>query len=136
MVRADEQRLPRYCSATQRNGVGVSELRNLLAEVGQTLLYWGFLENELKKPSVAEVLKGCDGGATPCALKTEFAALYRVRNLLAHGLRGAYADLSATNDPWVVCHDSDDSEVKITLSELVNTSARLDRLRLTAKGFY
>lgn len=97
-------------------------VRDVMAEVGFVLLYWGYLEAEL---DLSEPL--------PRDIERDLEAARAVRNLLAHGLRGAVG-APDPSDAFVRCVDRRGAERLVTVSELRALSQTIDQIRLRIRA--
>lgn len=109
---------------------------DLHAEIGRTLVVWGWLESEMIdaglnwghiSPALAEgPLK---------AFLTELVDPRSIRNALAHGLASAHSEPWKPDfEPYVTCRTRDAGLRKITLNEMREAQSQLQRLRNMLRG--
>lgn len=91
-------------------------MRDLMAAVAYVLLYWGWLEEEVRaRIKAVEPDRQLSEGSLwvhwrevepeACQrIRSNIQMLVVVRNCLAHGLCGAKADPRSSSEPHVVCH--------------------------------
>lgn len=109
--------------------------RDLLAAVGEVMLYWGFLESAMlgglagssRTPIVQRWLTTTEPSSE---IVDEIKDAAAVRHLLAHGLCGVHAQPRHGGEAEVVCRDPDDMLTTITLGRLRQVAQSLDRIRL------
>ncbi len=116
---------------------------DLLAAVGEVMLRWGYLEIEMLKKLEAS---GCEqlprlspiqqwrvvskrSPLSVAAWTAEIETAVQIRNLLAHGLVGGYAQ-PEEGSPRVVCRDIDGERHTVTYVALISAAQNLDLLRL------
>ena len=106
-------------------------LHDLHAEIGRTLVIWGWLEGEMVDAKI-------NWGHTEPELATEPLRAFLmdlveprgIRNAIAHGLASSHSDpWLAEFEPYVTCRTLDDSLRKTTLGDLRHTQGQLERLR-------
>jgi hypothetical protein len=106
-------------------------LEDLHAEIGRTLVVWGWLEGEMIDAGINWLHTTPDTAAPP--LKTflqDLAEPRGVRNAIAHGLASAHGNPWAPEvEPYVTCRTLDAQVRKITLDDLRRTQSQLQRLR-------
>ena len=106
-------------------------LEDLHAEIGRTLVVWGWLEGEMIDAGIN--WRRASPDAAPETLKAFLQDLVEpraVRNAIAHGLASAYGDPWAPDvEPYVTCRTLDAGVRRITLSDLRQTQSQLQRLR-------
>lgn len=106
-------------------------LEDLHAEIGRTLVVWGWLEGEMIDAGVNWRRPSPD--AETDSLKTFLHELVEprgVRNAIAHGLASAHGNpWKPEVEPYVTCRTLDSGVRKITLSDLRRTQSQLQRLR-------
>lgn len=117
--------------------------KDLSAAVGEVLLCWGFLEDEMLKkveasghslPSRATPIQqwrlACARSATDASGWTdEIEQAAQIRNMLAHGFVGGSSQ-PVEGEPFVVCRDIDGQRRNLTYDTLKATAQNLDLLRL------
>lgn len=129
-------------------------MRDLLAAVGEVLLMWGFLEQEMERSLSSASGRKSSADLRPIlsrwrrdvvrripivtrkALLADVKDVASVRNLIAHGLRSASASVSG-EEAKIVCRALDGEKHTITLSKLLETEGRIhslrERVRMTKK---
>lgn len=111
--------------------------RDLLAAVGEVLLYWGYLEGAMvetlgDRPAAPALVWKWQTACKPSDETIgEIREMAAVRNLLAHGLCGVDARPRHGGEAEVVCRAGDGDLKRLTLGELRDTAQRLDLLRLS-----
>lgn len=112
-------------------------LEDLHAEIGRTLLVWGWLEGEMIAAGINWRHVSRDSVTDP--LRTFLLDLVEprsVRNAIAHGLASAYGNPWELDvEPYVTCRTLDAGIRKITLSDLRRTQSQLQSLRNVLRGF-
>lgn len=112
-------------------------LKDLHAEIGMTLVVWGWLEGEMIDARINWRHVSPELATDP--LKTFLRDLVEprgVRNAIAHGLASAHSDpWEADFEPYVTCRTHDAGLRKITLSDLRRTQSQLQSLRDVLRGF-
>jgi hypothetical protein len=113
-----------------------STLEDLHAEIGKTLVVWGWLEGEMINAGISWRRASLDAVTDP--LKTfllDLAEPRGVRNAIAHGLASAHSNPWDPNfEPYVTCRTTDAGTRKITLSDLRRTQSQLQVLRNVLRG--
>lgn len=111
-------------------------LEDLHAEIGKTLVVWGWLEGEMINAGISWRRVSLDAVTDP--LKTfllDLAEPRGVRNAIAHGLASAHSNPWDPNfEPYVTCRTIDVGTRKITLSDLRRTQSQLQVLRNVLRG--
>lgn len=106
-------------------------LEDLHAEIGRTLVVWGWLEGEMIDAGINWRHASPDAATHP--LKTflhDLAEPRGVRNAIAHGLASAHGNpWTPEVEPYVTCRTLDAGVRTITLSDLRRTQSQLQRLR-------
>lgn len=112
-------------------------LHDLHAEIGRTLIIWGWLEGEMIGAKINWRHVSPEGTTDP--LKTFLLDLVEprgVRNAIAHGLASAQSNPWETDfEPYVTCRTLDAGIRKITLTDLRRTQSQLERLRVVLRAF-
>jgi hypothetical protein len=112
-------------------------LEDLHAEIGRTLVVWGWLEGEMIDARINWRHVSPDSATDP--LKTFLLDLVEprsVRNAIAHGLASAHSDPWEPDfEPYVTCRTPKAGMRKITLSELRRAQLQLQHLRNVLRGF-
>lgn len=112
-------------------------LEDLHAEIGRTLVVWGWLEGEMIDAGINWRQASPEASAQP--LKTflqDLAEPRGVRNAIAHGLASAHGNpWTPEVEPYVTCRTLYDGVRKITLGDLRRTQAQLQRLRNMLQDF-
>lgn len=106
-------------------------LDDIHAEIGRTLVIWGWLEGELIDAKVNWRHTTPDSATGPLrAFLMDLAEPRDVRNAIAHGLASSHSDpWSPDFEPFVTCRTRDDGLRKITLRDLRRTQSQLQHLR-------
>lgn len=115
---------------------------DLMAAVGDVMLRWGYLEIEMLKkleasgeqlPRVSPIQQwrvvSKRSHSNVAAWTAEIENAVQIRNLLAHGLVGGYAQ-PEEGSPRVVCRDIDGERHTVTYVALISAAQNLDLLRL------
>jgi hypothetical protein len=127
------------------------DMRDLMAAVGEVLLFWGYLETEIRehvariepsdaKPSKSPLLarwrKADSHSSNPqlAELFRDIEEVAAIRNYLAHGLSSASANPWSSDELEVVCRLPDGGRGSITLSGLRDAKRRLDSLRIRVRS--
>lgn len=124
-------------------------LHDLNAEIGQVLVYWSFLESEMRNqlteagsvtnPSRVPIISRWRAYLSPSTEKTYvdmLSAVDRVaaaRNLLAHGIQSVSADPWQEDSATVTCATADRTEHVFTIDDIRELSEEIDRVRLTIR---
>ena len=121
-------------------------MRDLMAAVGEVLLFWGFLETAMREylavihpveailPTKAPVLsqwrkvKADRRDARFVQLFADIEEAAELRNCLAHGLSSASADPWSREEAAVICITPDGSRRSITIYEMHEARDRLHRM--------
>lgn len=115
---------------------------DLMAAVGEVMLRWGYLELEMLKklarsghdpiPRAAPLqqwrIVSARSASDVSAWTDEIERSAKIRNLLAHGLIGGYAQ-PPVGDPSIVCRDLDGQHHGISYDTLIATAKILDIVR-------
>lgn len=111
-------------------------LDELYAEIGRTLVVWGWLEGEMIAAKINWRQSVPDTASGPLrAFLLDLAEPRGVRNAIAHGLASAHSDpWSLDFEPYVTCRTLDAELRKITLGDLRRTQSQLERLRNVLRG--
>lgn len=106
-------------------------LENLHAEIGRTLVLWGWLEGEMIDARIDWRRRSPDAATNPLeAFLLDLVEPRGVRNAIAHGLASAHSNPWEPDfEPYVTCRTLDVGLRKITLSDLRRTQSQLQRLR-------
>lgn len=112
-------------------------LEDLHAEIGRTLVVWGWLEAEMIDAGINWRHASLDASPQPLKLFLHNLAEPRgVRNAIAHGLASAHSDpWTPEVEPYVTCRTLDAGVRKITLGDLRRTQSQLQRLRNILRNF-
>lgn len=106
-------------------------LEDLHAEIGRTLVVWGWLEGEMIDARINWRRVSLEETTGP--LRTFLLDLMEprsVRNAIAHGLASAHSNpWEADFEPYVTCRTPDAGIRKITLSDLRRAQSQLQSLR-------
>ena len=112
-------------------------LQDLHAEIGKTLVTWGWLEGEMIDAGVKWRHVSPDASSEP--LKTFLLDLVEprsIRNAIAHGLASAHSNpWEADFEPYVTCRTFDAGIRKITIADLRRTQTQLQHLRNALRRF-
>ncbi len=106
-------------------------LHDLHAEIGKTLVVWGWLEGEMITAGI-DWRKAASDAATDTFRQflVDLAEPRGVRNAIAHGLASAWSDpWSPDAEPYVTCRTLNGAARTITLGDLRKTQSKLQRLR-------
>ena len=106
-------------------------LDDLLAEIGRTLLIWGWLEGEMIAAKIDWRHTAPDAAPEPLrTFLTDLAEPRLIRNAIAHGLASCHSDPWAPEfEPYVTCRTRDAELRTITLGNLRQTQVQIERLR-------
>ena len=106
-------------------------LHDLHAEIGRTLVIWGWLEGDMINAKINWRHAAPNAATDPLrSFLMDLAEPRGVRNAIAHGLASSHSDpWSADREPYVTCRTLDAGLRKITLSDLRRTQSQLERLR-------
>lgn len=107
-------------------------LDDLHAEIGKTLVIWGWLESEMIDAKIDWRHTTPDAAAADPlrAFLGELAEPRSARNAIAHGVTSSHSDpWSPDFEPFVTCRTFDSGQRKITLGDLRRTQSQLERLR-------
>ena len=111
-------------------------LDELYAEIGRTLVIWGWLEGEMRDAKINwrhTVPEAASGSLR--AFLLDLAEPRGIRNAIAHGLASSHSDpWSPDFEPYVTCRTLDAGLRKITLGDLRRTQSQLERLRNVLRG--
>lgn len=112
-------------------------IEDLHAEIGRTLVVWGWLEGEMIDAGIDWRRRPPDSAMDP--LKTflqDLVAPRAVRNAIAHGLASAHCNpWEPDTEPYVTCKTPNAGVMTITLKDLRRTQSQLARLRNMLRGF-
>lgn len=124
-------------------------LRDLAAEIGQVLIYWRFLENEMRQHLIdtqrpANLSRGAimshwrvhTSGPPETAHVLLLSDVERVaagRNLLAHAIQSATADPRKPGSPAVTCMMPDGTAHVLTVDAVRELTQDIDRIRLAIR---
>lgn len=117
--------------------------KDLTAAVGEVMLRWGFLEDEMLKKVEASghillprapPIQQWRLASTRSALDVsgwtdEIERAAQIRNMLAHGFVGGSSQ-PAEGEPFVVCRDIDGERRSLAYDTLRTTAQNIDLLRL------
>ncbi|NMG39721.1 hypothetical protein GRZ55_10755 [Chelativorans sp. ZYF759] len=106
-------------------------LEDLHAEIGRTLVIWGWLEGEMIDAKTNWRHAAPEAATEPLRMfLIDLAEPRGVRNAIAHGLASCHSDpWSADYESYAICSTLDGGLRKLTLSDLRRTQQQLDRLR-------
>lgn len=106
-------------------------LDDLYAEIGKTLVTWGWLEGDMLEAKFNWRQTAPEAAAGPLkAFLMDLEEPRGVRNAIAHGLASSHSDpWSPDFEPYVTCRTFDAGVRKITLGDLRRTQSQLERLR-------
>jgi hypothetical protein len=106
-------------------------LDDLHAEIGRTLVIWGWLEGDMIDAKINWRNTAPYAATDPLrAFLMDLAEPRGVRNAIAHGLASSHSDpWSLDYEPYVTCRTLDAGLRKITLGDLRRTQSQLERLR-------
>ena len=116
--------------------------KDLTAAVGEVMLQWGYLEDEMLKkveasgyillsraPPIQQWRLASARSATDASGWTdEIERAAEIRNLLAHGFVGGSSQ-PVEGEPFVVCRDIDGERRNLTYDTLKATAQTIDLLR-------
>jgi hypothetical protein len=112
-------------------------LEDLHAEIGRTLVVWGWLEGEMIDAGINWRHSSPDDSTQP--LKTflqDLAEPRSVRNAIAHGLASAHGNpWTPEVEPYITCRTLNAGVRKITLGDLRRTQSQLQILRNMLRNF-
>ena len=111
-------------------------LHDLHAEIGMTLVIWGWLESEMIDAKINWRHLAPEGATEPLrAFLLDLAEPRGIRNAIAHGLASSHSDPWKPDfEPYVTCRTLDAGLRKITLGDLRRTQGQLARLRCVLRG--
>ena len=112
-------------------------LEDLHAEIGRTLVVWGWLEGEMIDAGI-NWRRAPPDAATDIlnAFLKDLVEPRGVRNAIAHGLASAHGDpWEPEVEPYVTCRTVDAGVMRITLSDLRRTQSQLQSLRNMLRNF-
>ena len=112
-------------------------LDDLHAEIGRTLVIWGWLESEMNAAKISWRQTAPEAATEPLrTFLAELAGPRSIRNAIAHGLSSSHSDPSSPEfEPYVTCKTLRAGLIKITLGDLRQTQAQLERLRILLRAF-
>ena len=112
-------------------------LEDLHAEIGRTLVAWGWLEGEMIDARINWRHVSPEVATDPLkSFLLDLAEPRGVRNAIAHGLASAHSNpWEADFEPYVTCRTLDAGIRKITLSDLRRTQSQVQSLRNVLRGF-
>lgn len=110
-------------------------LHDLHAEIGRTLVIWGWLEGEMIDAQINWRRLAPDVATEPLrAFLVDLAEPRRIRNAIAHGLASSHSDpWSPDFEPYVTCRTFNAGLTKITLGDLRQAQGQLERLRIVLR---
>ena len=122
-----------YLARVSKLGPTLDELH---AEIGRTLVIWGWLEGEMIDANINWRHSAPDAASGSLrAFLLDLAEPRGVRNAIAHGLASSHSDpWSPDFEPYVTCRTLDAGVRKITLGDLRRTQSQLERLRNVLRG--
>lgn len=123
----------KYLARVSKLGPTLDELH---AEIGRTLVIWGWLEGEMIDANINWRHSAPDAASGSLrAFLLDLAEPRGVRNAIAHGLASSHSDpWSPDFEPYVTCRTLDAGVRKITLGDLRRTQSQLERLRNVLRG--
>jgi hypothetical protein len=112
-------------------------LEDLHAEIGRTLVVWGWLEGEMIDAGINWRHSSPDDSTQPLKkFLQDLAEPRSVRNAIAHGLASAHGNpWTPEVEPYVTCRTINAGVRKITLGDLRRTQSQLQILRNMLRNF-